>query len=270
MRWLLVPCLFALAACRTTMLPAPPPTATWELPLRFDAGGPPLVEVTVGGKPTLFAVDTAAKETALASWFAKSVASETELPLLLGTLSLGEAKWPVIEGLPSFEALGIGGVLSPLQAAKQGAIVLDFPNQRLLFLDGKMNVWMRWLDERSPKGQTESLPRAGPRDGTLYVKSRVGDGREVVTRLDSAAPTTTYVSSLFDPTLIADGGALLGPHVSGLHVRLGESEFGPLDVLARPALGAHEGALGLDVLRGVVLLIPVQGYQALWVMTPRE
>ena len=41
-------------------------------------------------------------------------------------------------------------------------------------LDGKPNAWLRWLDERSPKGQVEALVRSAPFGGGLHVKTREG------------------------------------------------------------------------------------------------
>ncbi len=263
MRWLFLP-LVALAACRTTTLPAPPPVAAWEVPILLEPGSRPLVQVTVGSTPTRFVVDTGASETVLYAWFAKSIGADHELQLQVGTNALDSKVWPVVDAPAGLEALGIGGVLSPQQAATKGAIVLDFPHKRLVAVGEKLNTWLRWLDERSPKGTTESLPRVGPRDGKLYVMSRVGDGKEVVTQLDTGSLTTEFATSIFDPSL------LTGKPLEGLHVRLGDSDFGPLSVTTQPTPGGAEGKLGLDVLAGVVVLVPIVGYQALWVMTPRE
>ena len=269
MRWSL---LLLFTACVTSTPAAPPPIATWEVPLELEAGGLPLVEVVVAGKPTRLVVDTASSETWLATWFATSLGVPVEggktsdLTLSIGSNALPAAKWSVRADPGDFQALGIGGVLAPHHLVERGAVALDFPRKRLLLLTGQMNVWMRWLDERSPSSAVESLPRAGERDGTLHVKSRVGDGkRELVTQLASGSKRSEYLSEFFDASLIGEGGA-----VKGLHVRLGDSEFGPIDVTARPKLGSNEGVLGMDVLSKLVLLMPAFENQALWVMTPRE
>lgn len=259
-----------LCACRTITPAAPPPSAAWEVPITL-AGGLPVVQATIGGKQTLLIVDTAAPETTLQAWFVKSLEVEPTdfnghrvagLSLQLAS-NVTTAKWRLVETVPAWRELGIGGTLSPQKAVTKGAVVIDFPGKKLIALDGKANTWLRWLDERSPKGQTESLPRSAPFGGALHVKTRVGDGREVVTSLASAQQRTTYASSVFDPALVIDGA-----HVAGLHLRVGQSEFGPLDVLVRPAEPQVEGWLGIDVLQGVVLLVPVHELHPIWFMTP--
>lgn len=265
--------LVILGGCRTTTPGAPPPNAPWEVPLVFAADGHPVVQATVGGKPTLLILDTGARETTLQAWFVESLQREPvqvegrrviELPLELGAERL-TAKWPLVETVPAERALGIGGTLSPQHARARGALALDFPRLRLVALDGNANAWLRWLDERSPKGQVEALPRVAPYDGSLHVLTRVGDGREVVTTVVTGQEHSSYSPGLFDSSLLVGGS-----HVPGLHLRLGQSEFGPLDILVQPMEGKAEGRLGLDVLRGGVLLVPVHELPPLWFMTPRE
>lgn len=272
-----LPALLALCACRTITPAAPPPSATWEAPIVFEAGGRPsalpLVQAIVGGKPALLVLDTGAAETRLQAWFVKSLEKEptdseghrvVELPLQLGT-STTTAKWRLVETDPALREQGIAGTLSPQHAVGKGAVAIDFPRKRLFGLDGKPNAWLRWLDERSPKGQVEALPRTAPFDGRLHVMTRVGDGREVSTRLASGEARSSYAASLFDAKLVGDG-----QHVAGLHLRVGQSEFGPLDVLIAPPEEKVEGHLGMDVLQGAVLLVPVHELHPIWFMTPRE
>ncbi len=262
--------LITLCACRTITPAAPPPSAVWEVPISF-AGGLPVVEATIRGKPVLLALDTGAPEITLQAWFLKSLGIEptqadghlvAELPLQLGT-SVTTAKWRLVETDPTQRELGIGGTLSPQKLLAKGAVAIDFPRKRLLALDGKANAWLRWLDERSPQGQVEALPRAAPFDGRLHVMTRVGDGREVTTAIDSGKARSIYASTLFDPSLLAGG-----QHVAGLHLRVGQAEFGPLDIGVQPAEAAVEGWLGMDVLLRTVLLVPVHELHPIWLMTP--
>lgn len=261
-----------LCACRTVTPAAPPPTAVWEVPLTLEAKGPPLVQATIGGKQTLLIVDTGAPDLALQAWFVRSLEVEptesegrrvVELTLQLGSHT-SKKRWSLAETVPDQRELGIGGTLSPQKLLEAGAVAVDFPNKRLLALDGKAHSWLRWLDERSPKGQVEAMPRTAPFGGGVHVKTRVGDGKEVPTRLSSAQQQTAYAKDLFDPSLLA--GA---QHLAGLHIRAGDSEFGPVDVLVRDADAPIEGWLGLDVLRNVVLLVPVHELHPIWLMTPR-
>ena len=263
--------LVVVCACKTVTPPAPAPVAVWEVPLVVEPGRAPLVQATIGGKPTLLLIDTAASQTTLQAWFIKSLEVEptdfeghrvAALPLQLGTFTT-TARWQLVDTDPALRELGIGGTISPHHLVPKGAVVIDFPMKRMLALDGQPNNALRWLDERSPKGQVEGLLRVAPFEGRIHVKTRVGDGREVVTALASTQPRSRYAAGLFDASLITDG-----THVAGLHVRVGESEFGPLDVLVQPTEGAVEGWLGMDVLQGVVLLLPVHELHPIWFMTP--
>lgn len=263
--------LVVVFACKTVTPPDPVPAAVWEVPLTLEPGRAPVVQVMIGGKPALLIVDTAAAETTLQAWFVKSLEVEptdfeghrvAELPLQLGTFTT-TSKWMMVDTDPALRALGIGGTLSPHHLVAKGAVVIDFPMKRMLALDVGPNMALLWLDQRSPKGQVEGLLRVAPFEGRIHVKTRVGDGREVVTALASAQLRTRYAASLFDSSLIADG-----THVPGLHVRVGESEFGPLDVLVQPGEDKVEGWLGMDVLQGAVLLLPVHELHPIWFMTP--
>lgn len=263
---------FVLCACRTITPAAPPPSAVWEVPIVLEQNGLPLVQATVGGKPTLLILDTSAPETTLQAWFVKSLEvgptefeghRVAELPLQLGG-HVTTAKWRLVETVPSERERGIGGTLSPQRAVAAGAVAIDFPSKKLLGLDGKANAWLRWLDERSPKGQVEALPRVAPFGKGLHVKSKVGDGKEVTTSLASGQANTRYAASLFDASLLAGG-----QQVKGLHVRVGESEFGPMDVQVQPEATEVQGWLGMDVLRGLVLMVPVHELHPIWLMTPR-
>ena len=139
------------------------------------------------------------------------------------------------------------------------AVVLDFPRRRVLGLDASTAGWLRWLDARSPKGKLESLPRVAP----MTVKSDVGDRRGVFTQLTSTVRRSQFPAVMFDAALVHDG------QVSGLHLQLGETTFGPLDVDARDDLTAS-ARLGMDVLQNVVLLLPNDPNQGVWLLVPRE
>lgn len=264
--------LVVLFACKTVTPPAPTPTAAWEVPIVLEPGRAPVVQATIGGKPTLLLLDTAAAQTTLQAWFVKSLEVEpteseghrvAELPLQLGTFTT-TAKWSLVETDPALRERGIGGTLSPHHLVAKGAVVLDFPLKRLLALEVDSNTAMRWLDERSPQGQVEGLMRVAPFEGRIHVMTRVGDGPQVVTALASTLERTHYAEKLFDTSLIADG-----KHVPGLHLRVGDTDVGPLDVVLRPAEDKVEGWLGLDVLQARVLLLPVHELHPIWFLTPR-
>ncbi|HEY0880065.1 MAG TPA: hypothetical protein VGD87_00980 [Archangium sp.] len=224
-----------LTACRTSTPLKAPPTALWELPLELEAGQPPRVTVTIDGAPARLVVDTAA-----------SAHSFT------GTAKLGPL---------TLTGTGTDGTLAITKLLERGAVVLDFPNKRLLAIDGGEMSFLRWLDERSPKGQLEGVGRAG---NGVIIKTRVGDGQEIVTQVATTQQHTAYARELFDPKLVK------GDTVPGLFVRVRESEFGPLEAELLPEGAAPQGRLGLDVLSGLVVLVPMHAMAPIWFMTPRE
>lgn len=226
--------LLVLCGCRTSTPPRPPPTSLWEVPLEL-VDGRPVVQVTIDGQPQRLLVDTSAKAQAFS-----------------GTATLG----PV-----SVTGTGGDGRLAVRGLVEQGAVVLDFPRRRLLALGGGEMTWLRWLDERSPRGQLEGVARAG--DGVL-VKTRAGDLPDVVTLVDTSSLRTAYARELFDPKLVVN------ERIPGLFVRIRESEFGPLEAELLPPDAGVQGRLGMDVLSGLVVLVPMHAMAPIWFMTPRE
>lgn len=240
--------LLVLCGCRTSTPPKPPASALWEAPLELAPGQPPRVQVTLDGAPASLVVDLAATSSALPAGVSTATLGPVDL--------LRSAGSPAAEGAP--------GVLAVSRLLERGAVVLDFPRKRLLALDGGELAWLRWLDERSPRGQLEGVSRAGAPDRGVLVKTRVGDGREVVTQLSTTHLHTAYARELFEPGLIT------GEKVPGLFVKVRDSEFGPLEAELLPPGAPVEGRLGLDVLSGLVVLVPVHAMAPIWFMTPRE
>jgi hypothetical protein len=116
--------------------------------------------------------------------------------------------------------------LAPQRLASRGAVVLDFPKARLVLLDGGLATWLRWLDGRAPRAQVESMPRL-PGEG-LAVSVFIG----------------ATVAAQLDP---AHARSSLGVD----HVMLGTTV-----VPATMAAATAPPVVGMDVLRGVVLVIP--------------
>lgn len=228
-RWLAF--VLLLLSCRTSTTAMPAPAPAWEIPFELKDG---LAVVNVNGKG--LRLDTVATQTTTTDGTAFDIGEQHFTPKKEkeDVLSLGS--------LPT-----------------SSAVVIDFPRRRIYGLQGSMTAWMRWLDERSPKGKLESLPRVAP----MTVKAQVGDRLDVFTQLASGTKTTVFPSSLFDSKLISNGV------VSGLELKFGDLKFGPMSVQATDELSS-EGRLGMDVLQNVVLLIPGNTNQGVWVLVPRE
>lgn len=241
-----------LGACRTTTRGgSPPPQARWELPLELTAEGLPFVKVKLGAEDVRLLVDTGATQTTLVG--------------RTGELQIGPERVAAVPG--SRPGGSVDGVLAVHHLLSSGALVLDFPGRRLLALDGFENTWLRWLDERSPKGELAGVARLPPMDGGLLVQTRVGDGPEVTTLVSTAALRSVYSRGLFDSAVLDK----LGQNgLAGVHVKVRDAEFGPLTIDVLAADAAPPGRLGLDVLKGVVLVVPVHDSPRIWFMTPRE
>lgn len=246
--------LLLLAGCRTTTVAAPPPKALWEVPLEFTDDGRPLVKAKVGAlRVVRLLVDTGAAET--------TVQGSVEGGLLVGGEQVPAR---AIELDHEQNRAGLDGTLAPHQLVKTGAVVLDLPGKRLLVLGGLENNWLRWLDERSPKGELAGVARMPPSNGGLLVQTRVGDGPEVLTRVSTSTLRSAYARTLFDLGLVT------ATDVRGVHLKIRDSEFGPLDVGLLPDGNPAQGVLGLDVLKDLVVLVPVHASPRIWFMTPRE
>lgn len=241
-----------LGACRTTARAAPPPQARWEVPLALTVDGLALVVAKLGPADVRLLVDTAASETVL---FGRS-----------GELQLGPERITAAAAEPR-PGLQVDGVLAVHHLLTGGALVLDFPGQRLLALDGSENAWLRWLDERSPKGELAGVARLPPLAGGLLVQTRAGDGPEVTTVVATTALRSGYARSLFDAAVL-EGVRQEG--LEGVHLRIRDAEFGPLTVDVLPPGTTPPARLGLDVLKGLVVVVPVHDSPRIWFMTPRE
>lgn len=247
--------LMLLVGCRTTTVAAPPPQALWEVPLDLTEDGRPVVKAKVGAlRVVRLLVDTGAAET--------TVQGSVEGGLLVGGEQVPAR---AVDFDPAQQRAGLDGTLAPHRLVKTGAVVLDLPGKRLLVLGGLENNWLRWLDERSPKGELAGVARMPPADGGLLVQTRVGDGPEVLTRLSTSTHRSAYARTLFDPALLTTGN-----DVRGVHLKIRDAEFGPLDLALLPGGEGVEGVLGLDLLKDLVVLVPVHASPRIWFMTPRE
>jgi hypothetical protein len=163
---------------------------------------------------------------------------------------------------PPPTALWQASLAEPIPSGEGTALAIDFRRHQVNGLGGKLNTWMQWMDERSPGASVEAMPNLGSRDAIL-VKARIGDGKEVVCAFDFTRARSAMATTLFDATVLGTNTTTL----PGLHVRLGETDFGPLEVDLR---AEPECTLGLDVLGQTVLVVPLQGKQPVWLMVASE
>ncbi len=247
----------------------------------------PMVEATVAGMATRLIVDTGASDHVLTTEFAErarvamtpgedgtDAAGNNLLSWLVGRLDVAMGSNDLTlenvqatAGPPPFSAWGIGGFLSPQNLHPSAAIVLDLAAGRLAVDDEAPDRVADRLVAAHPRLEPVWLERI-PDDTTILVRVAVDSGERVVTLLDSGARGTSFAASAV-PGLTVTGAAgsdtsgraiggeqMTAPFVLGKSLRVGGARL-PVDRLfVPPAMpGEIDGLVGMDVLRGTVLLL---------------
>jgi hypothetical protein len=267
-----------LLGCKTVTPLMAVPTPLRTAPLSM-LGLVPTVEVEVRGQKTQCLVDTGAPQTVLLAGFARSLGVQLQKTEEAATGAEGQTlavertdtlamrvaggelaeRWAVVEA-PDLEGKGVGCVLAPQRLTVSGAVILDFPKRQLHVFAGTMDGWLRWLDDRSPKGAIESLPRVGASEGPLFVNSHLGNGSDAVTRVTTGNAGCRYVQAVVEGQQVQNGVVTAPLRASGLVLP-------PTTCSIVESLGGPQGQWGAEVFADYVLLLPLPGPQ-LWVTKP--
>ena len=243
----------------------------------------PLVEAVVNGVRTLLILDTGASDHLLTVDLCEKagVASEPGEPGTDSTGSsvpswqaheitvrVGEAHFAFSEVVaigtpPPFRSMGIGGILSPQHLQLGAYVVLDLAAGRIA-MPGAVDDLDTWLADTYPGLRTVRLP-AIDGDGTVLVEAAIDSFSPVVTMLDTGAKAT-YVAQAAVPGLGlggiprstgrgVGGTESFGIDVPGRELHVGEATL-PADLLiAGHDLGTYGCVVGMDLLRGTVLVV---------------
>ncbi len=244
----------------------------------------PMVLAEVGGVSTRLICDTGASEHVLTVDLARraGLRLEADEP---GTDAAGDAvpSWridhaeasvagwqlpldgaPAIEGPPPFSGWGIGGFLSPQALHPSAWVVLDLASQALSVVDDPPDAILADVQRRHPSLHPVHLARDGS-DTTILVQAAVEGHPEVLTLVDSGARSTSFVAGAL-PGMTLAGDAVSGRALGGRQMRAGVVEGARLQVgdaalrigslfVTAEAHGGVQGVIGMDLLRGTVLVV---------------
>jgi len=260
------------------------PSSTIDVPITFttadgDAVHSPTVDAVVGGVATKLVVDTGASDHVLTIELARRIGLRLE-PTDPGTdvsgaavpswyagevpLSFGDEGGPIdvlrdvvaIDGPPPFARWGIGGIVSPQRLHPSGIVVLDL-GRDVLTIGGAADAADAVDVAGVPAASWIAVDVQRHRGGVLCVDAAVAPFEPCSMFLDSGAGGTdvdhTAVPGsagdvLSNPLLVVAGVAF---PLAALHVsdRIPPPE-GSTDN------GAPHGLIGMDVMKGTVLVIP--------------
>jgi len=261
-------------------------TTLLDVPIRFDVGDTvthaPMIDVAVNGTPTRLILDTGSTDHVLTielaraaglphepgepgtdhaggsvdSWFVGDVALEVD------GVGFGLHDAVAISGPPPFEGWGVGGFLSPQHLHPTALAVIDLESDRLILVEGDDAAVEAWLRARSPEMTLIGLAR-DPAEATPVVAGAIEPFEPVATMLNTGGRGTEFAVAAV-PGLVGvagsvgkgvGGGAVLGAVVEDRTLRLGDERFGVGRLLIREAIDTMLGLVGMDVLRGTILVV---------------
>jgi hypothetical protein len=264
-----------------------PPQVLLETPITFRVGDEvthaPKVEVRVANSPTKLILDTGSTDHILTT----ELTDRLGLPRTAGepgTDSAGAsvASWALggvpieiagvnftlhdviaIAGPAPFEAWGVGGFLSPQHLHPTAHAVLDLAKDSLILVEGDEAEVLPWVAARFPDLHPVTLERASG-DSTVLIRAAVDSFDPVVTMLDTGGKRTEFaevaVPSLRGGERQLSGRGVSGTESYGLQVegatlRVGDVNLSAPSLLVRDQPGNAPGVIGMDVLRGTVLVV---------------
>jgi len=265
----------------------------------------PLVQVWVRGHKTWMLLDTGASHDVLARWLAAELALELAPTLRPAEGHAGEAVETFVVDRPEmvleswgplareqvlvvdvpvvFERLGLGGLLSPQALVNDGlTVVVDLPNE-ILYASADSATHGAADGVLLGRGDKPVCQIAGPSPGRVYLLSATVEGVPARLIVDTGAARTDLLDGSAAARAVRHrvvaggasytaGGRRAGGRVDDATVRVGElSTVLDLGIMSGAPGGAcpRDGHLGLDVLRGCVLELRRNHFDARCIAPPR-
>ena len=241
----------------------------------------PVVEVAIQGRKTLFLLDTGSNAHAVDSGFARQLglvgrnegAGSDHFGRPLATAELPDVpavigSWPAsLKGgfaIASEKSLlrdGILGTISPQCLVDSGATVLDLPAKRLLIVPLDSGELREWLAAEFPRTEFVELARRGEDPCEMLVTASLDGRPETPVVLDSGSGHTEFGD--------AYSGLTAGLHRSPTTLRIGGRLLPVPEIEVRSFKNQPQqnGTLGLDAIRGLVLVFPA-GRSKVWLGFP--
>lgn len=257
-------------------------------PITFEVPGrtvhSPMVHARVNGVATKLIVDTGCTDHILTMALVREAGLPAEpgeegtdaagasveswavgdLPITFGEVTLPLADIVAFEGPEPWEGWGIGGVVSPQHLHPTANVILDLAGDELTIVEGEPAEVGAELIGRHPDLQPLWLDRQSG-DTTILIRAGIDPFPPVVTMLDSGGKATEYAKTAVPglPTgeLVAGGRGVSGTQSHGALaadqvLSVADARL-PLErLVVRPLINpACEGLIGIDVLRGSVLMV---------------
>ena len=277
------------------------PRILLEVPITFEVGTEvthaPMIEVAVGGLVTKLILDTGTTDHVFTTELADRVGLDATpgepgtdsvgasvpswtlrmVPAWIGDLDFSLQDVVAIAGPAPFEGWGVGGFLSPQHLHPTAWVVIDLIDQRLSLLGGEEADVGAWVAERFPSLHAVSLERETG-DSTVLVRAAIEPFDPVVTMLDTGGKRTEFAEAAV-PTLRGGapmesgrgvgGGAAIGFEFADQVLRVGDASLRVPRLLARKEIGASQGLVGMDLLRGTVLVVSADPSRpVIWLVPP--
>ncbi len=258
-----------------------------DVPIRFDVGDSvthaPMVDVLVAGRTTRLILDTGSTDHVLTLELVRAAGLRHE-PGEPGTDHAGASveSWFVgdvaiaiddvgfelrdavaITGPAPFAGWGVGGFLSPQHLHPTAHVVIDLDADRLILVDGPDDAVDSWLRARRPDLLFLGLERVSD-EATPVVSASIEPFAPVPTMLNTGGRGTEFaiaavpglVGIVHGDTGKGVGGApVVGTLVEDRILRVGDVRLPVRRLLIRDEIDTMLGLVGMDVLRGTVLVV---------------
>ena len=274
-----------------------------DLPITFDVGGErthaPMIDVLVGGILTRLILDTGSTDHVLTIELARAVGLTAE-PGEPGTDHAGASveSWTLgevdarlgahdvalqgtiaITGPAPFEGWGVGGFASPQHLDPAAFAVLDLVGDRFQLIDADDETTIGpGLARRYPDLDLMTLPRIAG-EATPVVLAAIDPYPPVPTMLNTGGRGTEFASAAVpdlsgvEPDRVGHGvggAAVRGTQVGERVLRVGTATFRVPGLLVRDEVGSMQGLIGMDVLRGTVLVVSSDDRRPVTWLVPRQ
>ena len=275
-----------------------------DIPIRFDVGDgethAPTVDAVVRGTPTRLILDTGSTDHVLTVELVRAtgLAHEPGEPGIdhagatVDSWLVGEVEVAIdgigfelhdvvaITGPAPFAGWGIGGFLSPQHLHPTAQVMIDLVGNRLAVVDpdvrdSNLEAWLRstWPDHvllclvRDPIELTPVVTAAiEPFAPVPAILNTGGSGTEFA---EAAVPGLLGIH-LGDTDHGVSGEPVMGTTVENRILRVGEAQCSVPRLLIRDEIHSTQGLIGMDVLRGTVLLVAADPRQPVRWLVPRE
>jgi hypothetical protein len=266
----------------------PAPAVLLDVPIRFDVADTvthaPMVDVSVDGITTRLILDTGSTDHVLTIELIRAVGLPHE-PGKAGTDHAGDSvdSWFVgeapaaIDGVPfdlhdvvaitgpgPFAGWGVGGFLSPQHIHPSADVVIDLVSDRLVMLEaGNGADLSAWLRMRSPDLVALELDR-DPAEPTPVIPAAIEPFDTVPTMLNTGGRGTEFATAAVPGLVGAEtdragrgvgGGAVRGTVIDDRVLRVRDVRVPVPHLLIRDRIDTMLGLVGMDVLRGTILVV---------------